>query len=78
MAALAVGICVSPTLNAIVMKLCCSLLDRPGLRGLAEIGRLSQAVLRALRLELERNHSVPIKGDVTVYDALLAKVPTLR
>ncbi|GFG28427.1 hypothetical protein Cfor_12638 [Coptotermes formosanus] len=52
--------------------------DRPGLRGLAEIGRLSQAVLRALRLELERNHSVPIKGDVTVYDALLAKVPTLR
>ncbi|XP_023718984.1 probable nuclear hormone receptor HR3 isoform X5 [Cryptotermes secundus] len=52
--------------------------DRPGLKGLAEIGRLSQAVLRALRLELERNHSVPIKGDVTVYDALLAKVPTLR
>jgi hypothetical protein len=55
-----------------------SQLDRAGLKGLAEIGRLSQAVLRALRLELERNHSVPIKGDVTVYDALLAKVPTLR
>ncbi|XP_069704014.1 probable nuclear hormone receptor HR3 isoform X2 [Periplaneta americana] len=52
--------------------------DRPGLKGLAEIGRLSQAVLRALRIELERNHSIPIKGDVTVYDALLAKVPTLR
>ncbi|KAJ8924276.1 hypothetical protein NQ315_007068 [Exocentrus adspersus] len=43
-----------------------------------EIGRLSQAVLRALRLELDRNHSLPIKGDVTVCDALLTKIPTLR
>ena len=54
------------------------LLDRPGLKGLAEIGRLGQAVLRALRLELEKNHTTPIKGDVTVCDALLAKIPTLR
>ncbi|XP_014245665.1 probable nuclear hormone receptor HR3 isoform X8 [Cimex lectularius] len=52
--------------------------DRPGLKGLAEIGRLGQAVLRALRIELERNHTTPIKGDVTVCDALLAKIPTLR
>ncbi|XP_019866881.1 probable nuclear hormone receptor HR3 isoform X5 [Aethina tumida] len=52
--------------------------DRPGLKGLGEIGRLSQAVLRALRLELERNHNLPIKGDVTVCDALLTKIPTLR
>lgn len=52
--------------------------DRPGLKGLAEIGRLGQAVLRALRIELDRNHTLPIKGDVTVYDALLAKIPTLR
>ncbi|XP_039297197.1 probable nuclear hormone receptor HR3 isoform X7 [Nilaparvata lugens] len=52
--------------------------DRQGLKGLAEIGRLGQAVLRALRLELEKNHTVPIKGDVTVCDALLAKIPTLR
>ncbi|KAK9503631.1 hypothetical protein O3M35_010151 [Rhynocoris fuscipes] len=52
--------------------------DRAGLKGLAEIGRLGQAVLRALRIELDRNHSLPIKGDVTVYDALLAKIPTLR
>ncbi|XP_075217793.1 nuclear hormone receptor 3 ROR-beta [Lycorma delicatula] len=52
--------------------------DRPGLKGLAEIGRLGQAVLRALRLELEKNHALPIKGDVTVCDALLAKIPTLR
>ncbi|XP_073986159.1 nuclear hormone receptor 3 ROR-beta isoform X2 [Rhodnius prolixus] len=52
--------------------------DRAGLKGLAEIGRLGQAVLRALRIELDRNHALPIKGDVTVYDALLAKIPTLR
>ncbi|XP_050499368.1 probable nuclear hormone receptor HR3 isoform X8 [Diabrotica virgifera virgifera] len=52
--------------------------DRPGLKGVGEIGRLSQAVVRALRLELERNHSLPIKGDVTVCDALLTKIPTLR
>lgn len=45
---------------------------------MGEIGRLSQAVLRALRLELDRNHSLPIKGDVTVCDALLTKVSTLR
>jgi nuclear receptor subfamily 1 group F protein 4 len=56
----------------------CCFSDRPGLKGLAEIGRLGQAVLRALRMELERNHTVPIKGDVTVCDALLAKIPTLR
>lgn len=52
--------------------------DRPGLKGIGEIGRLSQAVVRALCLELDKNHSVPIKGDVTVSDALLTKIPTLR
>ncbi|EFN88414.1 Probable nuclear hormone receptor HR3 [Harpegnathos saltator] len=52
--------------------------DRPGLKGLAEITRLSQAVIRALRSELERNHVTPIKGDVTVCDAILAKIPQLR
>ncbi|KAK7865522.1 hypothetical protein R5R35_003220 [Gryllus longicercus] len=52
--------------------------DRPGLKGLAEISRLSQAVLRALRLEIDRNHILPIKGDVTVCDSMLAKIPTLR
>ncbi|XP_068896391.1 probable nuclear hormone receptor HR3 isoform X6 [Tenebrio molitor] len=52
--------------------------DRPGLKGIGEISRLSQAVVRALRLELDRNHSMPIKGDVTVCDALLTKIPTLR
>nr|BAP76394.1 hormone receptor HR3 [Thermobia domestica] len=52
--------------------------DRPGLKGTAEIGRLGQAVLRALRLELDRNHRMPIKGDVSVSDALLAKIPAFR
>lgn len=53
-------------------------IDRQGLKGIGEISRLSQAVVRALRLELDRNHSMPIKGDVTVCDALLTKMPTLR
>ncbi|XP_054279744.1 probable nuclear hormone receptor HR3 isoform X2 [Macrosteles quadrilineatus] len=52
--------------------------DRPGLKGLGEIARLGQACLRALRMELERNHTMPIKGDVTVCDSLLNKIPTLR
>jgi nuclear receptor subfamily 1 group F member 4 len=45
---------------------------------LAEISRLSAAVTRALRFELDRNHMLPLKGDVTVCDAMLAKVSTLR
>uniref|UniRef100_A0A1B6LVA8 Probable nuclear hormone receptor HR3 n=1 Tax=Graphocephala atropunctata TaxID=36148 RepID=A0A1B6LVA8_9HEMI len=52
--------------------------DRQGLKGLAEITRLGQACLRALRMELERNHTMPLKGDVTVCDALMNKIPTLR
>lgn len=32
----------------------------------------------ALRYELERNHVLPIKGDVTVCDSLLAKIPQLK
>ncbi|XP_046421187.1 probable nuclear hormone receptor HR3 isoform X5 [Neodiprion fabricii] len=52
--------------------------DRPGLKGLQEITRLSQAVQRALRAEVDRNHVSPIKGDVTVCDAMLAKIPQLR
>lgn len=43
-----------------------------------DITRLSQAVVRALRSEIERNHVMPIKGDVTVCDAILAKIPQLR
>ncbi|XP_056648713.1 probable nuclear hormone receptor HR3 isoform X5 [Diorhabda sublineata] len=52
--------------------------DRSGLKGILETGRLNQAILRALRMELDRSHSLPIKGDVTVCDALLTKIPTLR
>ncbi|XP_072750813.1 probable nuclear hormone receptor HR3 isoform X12 [Anoplolepis gracilipes] len=52
--------------------------DRPGLKCLGDITRLSQAVIRALRSELDRNHVTPIKGDVTVCDAILAKIPQLR
>lgn len=52
--------------------------DRPGLKGTEEIGKLNAAVLRSLRLELAKTHRHPIKGDVTVTDALLARVPQLR
>jgi len=52
--------------------------DRPGLRGVAEIQRLNQAVLRALKMELNRSHKLPYKGDITVADLLFAKVGGLR
>jgi len=52
--------------------------DRMGLRGNLEIQRLSQAVLRALRLELSRTHRTPLKGDVSVADSLAARLPALR
>ncbi|XP_065342422.1 probable nuclear hormone receptor HR3 isoform X2 [Cloeon dipterum] len=52
--------------------------DRPGLKGVADINKLSQAVLRALKMELERNHRLPLKGDVLVGDALMAKMSELR
>ncbi|CAB3382510.1 Hypothetical predicted protein [Cloeon dipterum] len=52
--------------------------DRPGLKGVADISKLSQAVLRALKMELERNHRLPLKGDVLVGDALMAKMSELR
>lgn len=31
-----------------------------------------------MRSELDRNHAAPIKGDVTVCDAMLAKISQLR
>ncbi|XP_021962716.1 probable nuclear hormone receptor HR3 isoform X1 [Folsomia candida] len=52
--------------------------DRPGLKGTGEISRLNGAVLRSLRYESAKTHRHPIKGDVTVVDALLARVPQLR
>lgn len=52
--------------------------DRSGIRGVSEISRLNGAVLRSLRYDVSRSHRHPIKGDVTVVDALLACVPQLR
>jgi hypothetical protein len=52
--------------------------DRPGLKGTGEISRLGGAVLRALRYETSKTHRHPLKGDVTVVDALLARVPQIR
>lgn len=55
-----------------------TLIDRPGLKGVTEIHRLNQAVMKALKLELNRTHKLPYKGDITVFDTLLAKIPGLR
>jgi len=52
--------------------------DRGGIRGITEIGRLNAAVLRSLRYDVSRTHRHPLKGDVTVVDALLACLPQLR
>ncbi|XP_054708984.1 probable nuclear hormone receptor HR3 [Uloborus diversus] len=52
--------------------------DRPGLKGLTDIQRLNQATLKALRQELDRTHKSPFKGDISVCESLLAKIPVLR
>jgi len=52
--------------------------DRVGLKGTLEIQRLSQAVLRVLRLELSRTHRAPFKGDVSVADSLVGRLSALR
>ncbi|GFY07594.1 probable nuclear hormone receptor HR3 [Trichonephila clavipes] len=52
--------------------------DRQGLKGLADIQRLSQATLKALRQELDRTHKLPFKGYITVCETLLARIPALR
>lgn len=51
--------------------------DRSGIKDVLEIGRLHRAVMKLLQAELEKNH-VPIKGDVTLFAALNAKITTLR
>ena len=40
--------------------------------------RIYEAVLRALKSELDRSHISPLKGDVTVCDAMIAKISQLR
>ncbi|KAH6930833.1 hypothetical protein HPB50_019711 [Hyalomma asiaticum] len=52
--------------------------DRPGLKGISEIQRLNAAILKSLRYELGKTHEQPYKGDVSAFDCLLAKLPSLR
>lgn len=51
--------------------------ERNGVRGNTEIARLFNMSLSAIKQELDSNHA-PLKGDVTVLDTLLAKIPTFR
>ncbi|XP_059610129.1 probable nuclear hormone receptor HR3 isoform X2 [Phlebotomus argentipes] len=51
--------------------------ERNGVRGNTEIQRLFNMSMSAIRQELESNHA-PLKGDVTVLDTLLNKIPTFR
>ncbi|XP_049882631.1 probable nuclear hormone receptor HR3 isoform X6 [Pectinophora gossypiella] len=51
--------------------------ERHGVRGNPEIQCLFNMSMAAMRHEIETNHA-PIKGDVTVLDTLLAKIPTFR
>ncbi|KAG1675531.1 putative nuclear hormone receptor HR3 [Nymphon striatum] len=52
--------------------------DRPGLKGISEIHKLNQAVMKTLRMELSRTHKQAYKGDITVFDALVLKSKILR
>uniref|UniRef100_T1J2S3 Probable nuclear hormone receptor HR3 n=1 Tax=Strigamia maritima TaxID=126957 RepID=T1J2S3_STRMM len=52
--------------------------ERPGLRGIVEIQRHNFAVLKALKSELNRTHKLPFKGDVTVFDTMMARLHELR
>ncbi|KAL5287010.1 RORB family protein [Megaselia abdita] len=51
--------------------------ERNGVRGNTEIQRLFSLSMNAIRQELEANHA-PLKGDVTVLDTLLNKIPAFR
>ncbi|XP_075987990.1 nuclear hormone receptor 3 ROR-beta isoform X1 [Anticarsia gemmatalis] len=51
--------------------------ERHGVRGNPEIQCLFNMSMAAMRHEIEANHA-PLKGDVTVLDTLLAKIPTFR
>lgn len=53
------------------------LTERNSVRGNTEIQRLFNMSMSAIKQEIEANHA-PIKGDVTVLDALLNKIPTFR
>ncbi|CAG0882614.1 unnamed protein product [Darwinula stevensoni] len=66
-------------LTFIVLRMCVGRdADRPGLKDVSQIQRLNGAVLRALKQELGKTHPLPLKGDVSVCDALIAKQHFLR
>jgi nuclear receptor subfamily 1 group F protein 4 len=44
----------------------------------SDIQRLNQAILKTLKFELAKTHKLPFKGDISVLDALLARLPMLR
>lgn len=52
-------------------------LERHGVRGNPEILVLFNMSMAAMRHEIETNHA-PLKGDVTVLDTLLTKIPNFR
>lgn len=52
-------------------------IERNGVKGNTEIQRLFNMSMSAIRQEIEANHA-PLKGDVTVLDTLLTKIPTFR
>lgn len=52
--------------------------ERPGLKGMHEIQPLYQAIKKALQGELNKTHKQPIKGDVSVMDALNNSLPMLK
>lgn len=51
--------------------------DRSGIKDILGISRLHRAITKLLQNEVDKMHS-PIKGDVTVYTALLTKSAILR
>ncbi|KAG8182668.1 hypothetical protein JTE90_019693 [Oedothorax gibbosus] len=52
--------------------------DRPGLKNILDVQTLNQAILKALRHELDATHKLPYKGDVRAFDVLMAKLTDLR
>lgn len=73
-------------LKLLIFRLCIRLffsnffgcsIERNSVRGNTEIQRLFNMSMSAIKQEIEANHA-PIKGDVTVLDALLNKIPTFR
>nr|WCS71178.1 hormone receptor-like protein 46-2 [Pardosa pseudoannulata] len=52
--------------------------DRPGLKSVLDVQTLNQAILKALKYELDQTHKLPYKGDVRAFDILMAKLTDLR